>query len=189
MGGQEDVVESPKRMIRGERLLLKDIERSASNRVPLQRVHEGVGIDDGTAAHVDENGIITHTGEGAGIEAMEGHIGEGCGNYYVIRTRELLGERVVTSSHRVEIRILRAGPPGNAGHGHTCSASQSGDGGTHRAGAIDQQTTAGDRPTLLIVPAMGALVRDVVEKPLGEDQHAAEHMLGNVGIEHASRVG
>ena len=53
--GQEDVIESPERMIRRERLIVEHIERSASNAFLSQRSNKRGFIDHWPAPHIHDH--------------------------------------------------------------------------------------------------------------------------------------
>ena len=195
MGGENDVAGVPQRIVLGQRLRVHHVQGGACQLSAVQGLRQGLLVQSGTTAHVDDAGVGGQQGDPLPVQdvnglrrAGQGHHQDFCAGQHVVQSGDgiHLVEGGVGLSAAAETHDLR-GPHAPQPVRHMASDIP---------GAQDGEFVVPDGADgQLIGPAVAPDDFDVIRHPPQQHQGHHHHMLGDgnavdVGVgQQAVRVG
>ena len=132
--------------------------------------------------------MSTHGFERLAVEQAFGLGRQGCGDYHVIRQRQLL-KQVVVAVNGDKVGVVMPGPAGDAVGFHANGADQASDLATDGTGAHNKHLIALGTLCVPMLPLVVHLQANGAGEVLGEHQNGAEHIFRDGSVKNAPGVG
>src|SRR5690606_26204118 len=180
VGGDEDARGVPEGVVRGQRFGVGDVEDGAQA-AGAGLGEQGLGVDDGAAGGVEEDGAVLHGGEEVLVGQVAGLGGEGQheGDHVLVRQE---GREV---GHGDDAGAGAAGHQGDAGAERLQAGAES---GAEVTGADDEHPLVPARVGGVRRPAGGGLLLGVGGQAAGDGQQGGGGPFGDGGTMGAGRA-